>query len=110
MKKKMKTTHKAAIAGLATLAGLGVVGALPAANAADTGPGDSETAITGPALAQASAAALAETGQGRVTETEVGDEESYYEVEVTFDDGTEVDVQLDRAFQVVLVPKGGAEG
>ena len=33
--------------------------------------------------------------------TEVGDEESYYEVEVTLDDGTQVDVQLDRDFQVV---------
>ena len=36
-----------------------------------------------------------------VTETEVGDEESYYEVEVTLDDGTQVDVQLDRSFKVV---------
>ncbi|TFC07538.1 hypothetical protein E3O32_02470 [Cryobacterium mannosilyticum] len=106
----MKTTHKAAVAGLATLAGLGVVGGLPAANAADTGHSESDTAITGAALVQASAAALAETGQGRVTETEVGDEESYYEVEVTFADGTEVDVQLDRAFQVVPALKGGAEG
>jgi hypothetical protein len=33
--------------------------------------------------------------------TEVGDEESYYEVEVTLDDGTQVDVQLDADFQVV---------
>jgi hypothetical protein len=36
-----------------------------------------------------------------VTETEVGDEESYYEVEVTRDDGSQVDVQLDRDFDVV---------
>ena len=41
------------------------------------------------------------TGEGRVTETEVGDEESYYEVEVTLDDGSQVDVQLDRSFNVV---------
>ncbi|MET0739000.1 MAG: hypothetical protein ABW035_12040, partial [Acidimicrobiales bacterium] len=47
------------------------------------------------------AAALAETGEGRVTETEVGDEDSFYEVEVTLDDGSQVDVQLDRDFQVV---------
>lgn len=57
--------------------------------------------ITGAALDRASAAALAHTGEGRVTETEVGDEESYYEVEVTLDDGTQVDVQLDKSFQVV---------
>ena len=37
----------------------------------------------------------------RVTETEVGDEESYYEVEVTLDDGSQVDVQLDEQFNVV---------
>ena len=52
-------------------------------------------------LDRASAAALEHTGEGRVTETEVGDEESYYEVEVTLDDGTQVDVQLDEDFHVV---------
>ncbi len=57
--------------------------------------------IGGTALDQASAAALQHTGGGQVTETEVGDEESYYEVEVTRDDGTQVDVQLDRSFNVV---------
>ena len=35
----------------------------------------------------------------------MGDEESYYEVEVTRADGSQVDVQLDRDFKVV-----GAEG
>ena len=65
------------------------------------GGDDSSEPITGPALEQASAAALAYTGGGRVTETEVGDEESYYEVEVTRADGSQVDVQLDRGFQVV---------
>jgi hypothetical protein len=36
-----------------------------------------------------------------VTDTEVGDEESLYEVEVTRDDGGQVDVQLDAGFNVV---------
>ena len=31
----------------------------------------------------------------------MGDEESFYEVEVTLDDGSQVDVQLDRSFNVV---------
>jgi uncharacterized membrane protein YkoI len=62
---------------------------------------DSEAPITGAALEQASKAALAHTGGGRVTETEVGDEDSYYEVEITLDDGSQVDVQLDENFQVV---------
>ena len=66
-----------------------------------TGGDDDESPITGAALERASAAALAHTGGGRVTETEVGDEDSYYEVEVTLPDGTQVDVQLDRAFNVV---------
>jgi uncharacterized membrane protein YkoI len=70
--------------------------------AAASGHGDdTESPITGGALDRASAAALEETGGGRVTETEVGDEESYYEVEVTLDDGSQVDVQLDRSFDVV---------
>ena len=41
--------------------------------------------ITGDALEQATAAALAHTGGGQVTETEVDDEESNYEVEVTLE-------------------------
>jgi hypothetical protein len=60
-----------------------------------------DVAITGPDLDSASAAALAFTGEGRVTATEVGDEESYYEVEVTLDSGSQVDVQLDKDFNVV---------
>jgi uncharacterized membrane protein YkoI len=65
------------------------------------GGDDNEAPITGADLDRASAAALEATGGGRVTETEVGDEESYYEVEVTLDDGSQVDVQLDENFQVV---------
>ena len=60
-----------------------------------------EKPITGNALDEASAAALEHTGGGEVSGTEVGDEESYYEVEVTLDDGSQVDVQLDRAVDVV---------
>ncbi|MGH9229362.1 MAG: hypothetical protein ACRD07_11680 [Acidimicrobiales bacterium] len=89
-----------------TLISLGAAAAIVAAGAgvgvADAGGGDdNEAPITGDALDKASAAALEATGEGRVTETEVGDEESYYEVEVTLDDGSQVDVQLDRDFRVV---------
>jgi hypothetical protein len=62
---------------------------------------DDEQPITGDALARASGAALAHTGEGRVTGTEVGDEDSYYEVEVTLESGKQVDVQLDESFAVV---------
>jgi hypothetical protein len=68
---------------------------------AGLGGDDNEAPITGTALTRASDAALAHTGGGRVTETEVGDEESYYEVEVALPDGSQVDVQLDESFAVV---------
>jgi uncharacterized membrane protein YkoI len=60
-----------------------------------------ETSIRGDALDRASEAALDHLGEGEVTGTEVDDEESHYEVEVTLDDGTQVDVQLDQEFDVV---------
>jgi hypothetical protein len=72
---------------------------------------DTETGpITGEELERASEAALAHTGEGRVTETEVGDEESYYEVEVTLDDGSQVDVQLDEDFNFVSSEGDSDEG
>lgn len=57
--------------------------------------------ITGNALEKASAAALEYIGEGQVTGTEVGDEEGYYEVEITRHDGRQVDVHLDEAFNVL---------
>lgn len=68
-----------------------------------------DTPISGDALTQAEAAALAHTGGGRVTETEVGDEESLYEVEVTLEDGSQIDVQLDENFRVVGDEADGTE-
>ena len=89
------------IAALA-IAALGAGGAAIAGAASDGDDNDGgEKAITGAALDRASAAALRATGGGEVTETEVGDEESYYEVEVTKPDGSQVDVQLDKGFNVV---------
>ena len=94
MQRKMK--YIAGTAAAVVVLGVGA-GAAVAASSGD----DQEAPITGDALERASAAALEHTGGGRVTETEVGDEESYYEVEVTLDDGSQVDVQLDKQFQVV---------
>jgi len=85
----------------------------PAASKSDENQSDqheSDAAIGGTALDKASAAALAHTGGGQVTDTEVGDEESYYEVEVTRQDGSQVDVQLDRDFAVVGASADGQEG
>jgi len=63
--------------------------------------GEVDVPITGTDLEKASAAALAHVGEGRVTATEVGDEESYYEIEITLDDGRQLDVQLDEQFEFV---------
>lgn len=60
-----------------------------------------EAPITGTALERASSTALEHTGGGEVTDTEVGDEEGYYEVEVTLEDGRQVDVHLDQDFGVL---------
>jgi hypothetical protein len=77
-----------------------------------TGNGDDEGSskpISGSALDRASAAALQETGGGKVTETEVRDEEGYYEVGVTLDDGSQVDVHLNRDFSVIDSSGDGSE-
>ncbi len=94
----MKNRTKLIAVGAAILA----LCAAGAGVAVATGVGDdSESPISGRALDQASVAALEVTGGGTVTETEVGDEESYYEVEVTQPDGSQTDVQLDRHFNPV---------
>jgi uncharacterized membrane protein YkoI len=100
----VKDKLKGVIIAVAAIAALAVGGAAIAGAAGGGGgkdSGGSDQAITGTALDQASAAALKATGGGKVTQTEVGDEESYYQVEVTRADGSQVDVQLDRSFQVV---------
>ena len=93
MRKRTKTIISGAVALAVAAGGVGA--------AAAGGGDDAEAPIEGSALDRASAAALEHTRGGRVTDTEVGDEESLYEVEVTRDDGSQVDVQLDRGFDVV---------
>jgi uncharacterized membrane protein YkoI len=95
LKRRTKIAAAASAALVAAAIGTGV------AVAAGGDDDATDRAITGDALEQASDAALAETGGGRVTGAEVDDEESYYEVEVSSADGTQVDVQLDRNFNVV---------
>jgi hypothetical protein len=77
------------------------VTAVAAGIAVGAGWRDDETPITGTALTRASAAALEHTGGGRVTETEAGDEEGAYEVEVALQDGSQVDVHLNASFDVI---------
>jgi hypothetical protein len=100
----MQRKTKIAIATTA-LAGGAVAGTAGFAAAGSADDDATEAPITGTALDKTTAAALEHTGGGTVTGTEVGDEESLYEVEVTLDGGGQVDVQLDESFTVV-----GSEG
>ncbi|KAA1417829.1 PepSY domain-containing protein [Nocardioides humilatus] len=93
-----KKTKIGVAAGAAVLLAGGIAGTAFAGGGDDD---ETDRPIPAADLEQASDAALAETGGGTVTETEVNDEESKYEVEVTMDDGTQIDVQLDENFNVV---------
>ena len=95
----MRITKRRVVVVVGATAALALVGVGAAVASNDDDATD--RSIQGSALQDATDAALAETGQGKVTGTEVNDEESYYEVEVTLDNGSQVDVQLDRAFHVV---------
>jgi uncharacterized membrane protein YkoI len=98
----VRISRKLAVAAGAAAIVAGGAGVAAANNDSDAGSKEGpDVAITGDALQKASDAALAETGGGRVTGSEVDDEESYYEVEVTKADGGQVDVQLDEGFAVV---------
>ncbi|MCY4724642.1 hypothetical protein NYO98_00010 [Nocardioides sp. STR2] len=105
---RWKLTRKriaAVIAGSAALTA-GTVGVASAVSGDDDAR---DRPIPASELEQAERAALEETGSGEVTETEVGDEESRYEVEVTLQDGTQVDVQLDEDFRVVGTERDGTD-
>src|SRR5215204_6555199 len=90
----------------AAVIAVGTVGAAAALSGDDDA---TERPIPASDLDQAEQAALQETGGGKVTGTEVDDEESKYEVEVTLDDGTQIDVQLDEDFQVVGTEDDGSD-
>ncbi|MGI8910267.1 MAG: PepSY domain-containing protein [Rubrobacteraceae bacterium] len=87
------------LAGAAAAAIL-VLGAGGAGIANATG-GDSPEQVAGPNVEKAKSAALDHANGGRVSGTEIGDEEGYYEIEITRDDGSQVDVHLDRGLNVL---------
>jgi uncharacterized membrane protein YkoI len=83
---------------IVVLAGAGV------AYASGSGEDSSEPQATGPGLEKTKSIALDYTNGGQVTGTEVGDEEGYYEVEIIREDGSQVDVHLDRNYNVLSTP------
>ena len=113
----MDTKKLLASAAAAAVLTLGIGTAVAAQQGSLTGQEDegqgrdddaTEQPITGSSLEQARKAALAQVGGGEVTETEVGDEEGFYEVEVTRADGSQVDVHLDRGFDVLGIEGDGS--
>ena len=103
------------IASGATVAAL--VAAVTGTALAQAGEQD-DVPVTGQALEQVTDAAIDHLGEGRVTDTEVEDDdaerddeddaepdeaevEGVYEVEVTLDDGRQVELELDEQFNVV---------
>jgi peptidase YpeB-like protein len=94
----VRTLLIAAAIAMLVLVGAGV------ANATGSGNDSSEQQATGPGIEKAKSIALDHTNGGRVTGTEIGDEEGYYEVEIIRDDGSQVDVHLDREFNVLSTP------
>ena len=99
-----------ATAAIAALAGGGAAIAGATGGSGDDGSGQP---ITGSALDRAKSVALQQTGGGKVSATEIRDEEGYYEIEVTRGDGSQVDVHLDRNFNVLdsqADGSGGADG
>lgn len=110
----MKRRTQITVAGATVLAlgGVGIGLGTGAVQAGGVGGGDDdaqEQPITGSAYDEAEQAALQHVGEGRVTGTEVDDEEGAYEVEVTRDDGSEVDVHLDADFAVIGTEDDSAE-
>ena len=83
---------------MVVLAGAGV------AYATGSGDNSSEPQETGVGIEKAKSIALDHTNGGRVSGTEIGDEEGYYEVEVIRGDGSQVDVHLDRDYNVLSMP------
>jgi uncharacterized membrane protein YkoI len=81
--------------------------ALGAAGIAYANAGDSEEQVTSPDADKAKSAAIAAVGGGTVTEVERDDgDDGYgtsgvYEVEVTREDGSQLEVHLDGDYKVV---------
>jgi uncharacterized membrane protein YkoI len=99
----------------AAVAALGVGGTAIAAGVGNddgTGGGDDGPGapVRGTALEKASRIALDRVGGGRVTGSELQDEEGYYEIEVTRGDGSQVDVHLDSHFNVLNAKRDGEDG
>lgn len=93
-------SRRVLIPAVAALAVIGVGGGLFAASIADDD-------LAGDTRDKASEVALQEAGGGTVTDAE--EDDGFYEIEVTLKDGTEVDVRLDKDYEVVSTETDGPD-
>jgi uncharacterized membrane protein YkoI len=91
----MNKKTKLMLGGVAALLVIGV------ATGAGIAAQDDDTPLTGSNYDRATEAALEHTGGGTVLETEMGDGGAAYEVEIRREDGTAVEVGLNRDFEVI---------
>lgn len=85
-------------AGVLVLGGAGTAWALS--------EGEDDDTLTGTALDRASEVALAEVGDGTVTDAERTDDGGY-ELEITRQDGRETDVLLDGDYDIIAIERSG---
>jgi uncharacterized membrane protein YkoI len=93
----MTRRRKLIAAAASVVAVAGVTGGMAIA----AGSTDDDQPVTGSTLEEATQAALAFTGGGTVTETEVGDDGAAYGVEIRLSDGSQVEVELDENLRVI---------
>ena len=104
----MKSRTKKTFAGIAVLSGLALGGATVAGAVSGSNQSaarhQSETALTGDTASRVRAAALAKTSGGTVerVETDV-DHGSPYEAHLRKSDGTELEVLVNKSFEVTAV-------
>lgn len=89
---------------LAAAAGLGAAAAVTIGGVAAASSGDDDTNVTGTKADRATAAALEATHGGKANSVERDSENgATWEVEVTKNDGSTVDVRLDESYKVVVI-------
>lgn len=101
-KRRAWRSRRVLIPAVAVIAVLGAGGSVWASSGGSDG-GD----LSGNQRTKASQAAIEAAGGGTVTEAE--EEDGGYEVDVTLDDGTELEVRLDKSYKVVETETEGPE-
>ena len=81
-------------------AGLAVAGVVGGAGSVMASGADDDAPLSGEQRDKAVATAKAHVGEGRVTDTEVGDDGAAYGVEILKPDGAQVEVNLDKDYRV----------